>query len=208
MTDTRTERDFRDSDDPAGRRLISPCQFEDLVAWLRRAQTEVPDAPKFIVAGSIIAPMTIDYCDESSTWGQQDGWAGYPQTLETLLALIAKEDIRKVVFVGGDAHLSALSKLKVTAAGGGAVDVWQIVSSGFYAPMPFANAHRENYLWNQGHGLPVHTQKGNLEIECTNTFLSDHYSQFLRVEVSADVIKVECFDHNSNSLKRDIILLS
>lgn len=200
VTDTRSERDFRCSNTPDPHSLMKAHQFDTLTTWLRDAQREYPHAPKFIISGSIIAPLPTRYCAEPSTWRQQDGWAGYPATLEALLAFIAEHAIQKVVFVGGDAHLSAVSRLIVQRQGEpSATEVWQIVSSGLYAPLPFANAHVEDYTWSQAHALPLHVDK-TLSIECTNTLLSHHYSQFVRVDADVDQVTVTCFDETNTEL--------
>tara|TARA_R110002072_G_scaffold213_9_gene1528 strand:- start:11673 stop:17153 length:5481 start_codon:yes stop_codon:yes gene_type:complete len=200
MTDTRSERDYRSSNDPGRHCLMADKQYRALTDWLLQAQRDFPQAPKFIVSGSILAPLPRGYLRAPSTWRQQDGWAGYPRTAESLLRLIAQRGIEKVVFVGGDAHLSAVSRLQlrldaITAP----VDVWQIVSSGLYAPLPFANAHVEDFIWDESHALPVHTGP-SLAIDCTNTLLSDHYSQFVRVEATASQLSVSCFDETNTLL--------
>ncbi|MBK6736566.1 MAG: alkaline phosphatase D family protein [Haliea sp.] len=200
VVDTRSERQYRHSNDPSRHCLMEPPQYKALVTWLLRAHREYPQAPKFIFSGSIIAPLPTRYCMEPATWRQQDGWAGYPATMEALLQLIAGKRIQKVVFVGGDAHLSAVSHMTLKQQGeASGTDVWQIVSSGLYAPLPFANAHVEDYLWSQPHALPVHLQKA-LSIECTNMLLSDHHSQFVRVDATVDQVTVTCFGETNKPL--------
>ncbi|MCB1704445.1 MAG: alpha/beta fold hydrolase [Halioglobus sp.] len=200
MTDTRSERDYRDSNDPGRHHLMKDAQYGALTDWLSAAQRDHPRAPKFIVSGSILAPLPISYLRAPATWRQQDGWAGYPQTAESLLQFIAERGIANVVFVGGDAHLSAVSRLRLSLDGSNpVVEVWQIVSSGLYAPLPFANAHVEDFLWDQSHALPVHTRP-SLAIACTNTLLSDHYSQFVRVEATTGGVRVACFDESNTLL--------
>ena len=125
--------------------------------------------------------------------------------MEALLQLIAGKRIQKVVFVGGDAHLSAVSRMTLKQQGeASGTDVWQIVSSGLYAPLPFANAHIEDYLWSQPHALPVHLQNA-LSIECTNALLSDHHSQFVRVDATVDQVTVTCFGETNKPLARQTL---
>jgi cholesterol oxidase len=205
VADTRSERVFRDSNAPGVHGLMGHLQYEALTTWLRNAQQEYPHSPKFIISGSIITPLPTHYCAEPSTWRQQDGWAGYPATLEALLAFIAAHAIQKVVFVGGDAHLSAVSRITLKQQGvQESTEVWQIVSSGLYSPLPFANAHVEDYTWSQAHALPLHVNKA-LSIECTNTLLSDHCSQFVRVDATDDQVVVTCFDESSTRLAQQTL---
>ena len=200
MADTRSERSYRYNNDPGLHCLMGKAQYDVLTSWLLDADRDFPEAPKFIMSGSILAPLPTSYLQQPSTWRQQDGWAGYPRTMEKLLLFIAQHGIEKVVFVGGDAHFSAVSRLHLTLDGNKpGVDVWQIVSSGLYSPLPFANAHVEDYLWGEPHALPVHLET-SLAIECTNTPLSDHYSQFVLVEADADQVRVRCFDETNAPL--------
>ncbi|CAA0109150.1 Cholesterol oxidase [Halioglobus japonicus] len=196
VMDTRSQRQLRCHNRAGGYTLIDDPQFKALTRWLQQAADNAADSPKFIVSGSIVVPLPAAYCSESSTWRRLDGWAGYPETLEAVLAYIVEHGIRNVFFVGGDAHLSAVAKLQIQSPGYAAVDVWQIVSSGLYAPMPFANSHVEDYLWDVSHRVPVHVEK-SLTITCTNTLLSDVYSQFVEVDASASAVRVTCRDHNN-----------
>ncbi len=197
ITDTRSERQYRHSNDPVLHRLMADQQYEALTDWLLDAHQHCSDAPKFIVSGSIIAPLSTRYVLDPSTWRHQDGWAGYPRTMEKLLLFIAKNRIEKVVFLGGDAHLSAVAKLNLKVSGEEpGISVWQIVSSGLYAPLPFANAHVEDFIWFEAHALPVHVEP-SLSIECTNTLLSDHYSQFVRVEADSRQVSVTSYDETN-----------
>lgn len=215
VADTRAERQPRNSNKPASHALMEDTQLKALEAWLLSASEQAPRAPKFIVSGSIIAPLPKHYCDNHSTWRQQDGWAGYPKTMEALLAYIAKNKILNVVFVGGDAHLSAVSQLSLTysdnpgdaAPTGNAVTVWQIVGSGLYSPLPFANSRREHFVWNKEHRLDTHVEQ-SLGIMCKNTFLSDHYSQFVRVDATAKQLTVTSYDADNRPLADYVIGLT
>lgn len=219
VADTRTERAFRASNnacpptlDPnRDRDLMLPQQYRALKTWLRAAQVCDPDAPKFIFSGSIIAPLSKRYCEHKSTWRQQDGWAGYPKTLEDLLTFIAQEAISKVVFVGGDAHLSSTSEMKIKLASGEEAVVWQIVSSGLYAPLPFANSHVEDFDWFDPVTLPIHSETNTgqpvLTVISKNTPLSDHYHQFMRVDASENQIEVTCMNEFNQEVARKRIPL-
>jgi len=86
------------------------------------------------------------------------------------------------VFVSGDLHLSSFSKLELRA-GGVEVIAWQIVSSGLYAPMPFANAGLADYDWN--HPVRVVTTNdadGKVEICAESGVLCSGPSHFVRVD--------------------------
>lgn len=206
VTDTRSQRQLRHHGKTTGYQLVDDPQLRALIDWLQQAADSAPDSPKFIVSGSIVAPLPVAYCEEGATWRRLDGWAGYPATLEVVLDCIVANGIRHVFFIGGDAHLSALAKLRLESPGHAPVDVWQIVSSGLYAPMPFANSHVEDYRWDVAHAVPVHV-KTDLSITCTNTLLSDAYSQFVQVDASDSAVRVICRDHLNNELAQRCIEL-
>jgi cholesterol oxidase len=206
VTDTRSRRELRSHSSKKDYKLIEKSQLDALTAWLQEAAESAADSPKFIVSGSIVAPLPAAYCEEWATWRRLDGWAGYPATLEWVLDYIVDNGIRNVFFIGGDAHLSAVARLRVESPGHEAIDVWQIVSSGLYAPMPFANSHVEDYRWNVAHSVPVHV-KTHLSITCTNTLLSDAYSQFVQVDASDSAVHVICRDHHNNELAQKRIEL-
>lgn len=202
VVDTRSERQYRHSNDPSRHCLMEPPQYKARwspgccapTASIRRRQSSF-FGQHYRAAGDAVLHGTLYLAPA-------DGWAGHPATMEALLQLIAGKRIQKVVFVGGDAHLSAVSHMTLKQQGeASGTDVWQIVSSGLYAPLPFANAHIEDYLWSQPHPLPVHLQNA-LSIECTNALLSDHHSQFVRVDATVDQVTVTCFDETNKPLAR------
>ena len=71
--------------------------------------------------------------------------AGFPASLRRLLEFIAEDDIRNVVFLSGDYHLSLAARMRLTK-GSHTVHVLSVVSSGLYAPFPFANAQPRELL--------------------------------------------------------------
>lgn len=212
IADTRAERKLRVTNKPEAYSLMEERQWLALKAWLLDAHDNATGSPKFIVSGSIIAPLPTDYCESNATWRQQDGWAGYPKTLESLLALIAKKEIKNVIFVGGDAHLSAVSQLDLLYKdeNGDAqkqARVWQIVGSGLYAPLPFANSRRERFIWDNEHGIETHTISA-LTITCTNKFLSDAYSQFVKVDANEARVTITSYDASNQHLAETTVELN
>ena len=184
IADTRTERSI---DPVTGERtLFGSAQFAALQAWLLEAARTHPAQPKFIACGSVIAPLLHEYHAFPALWRQEDGFAGYPQELGTLFALIARERIRGVVFVGGDLHLSAIADIELHAADQPPVQVLQVVASGLYAPLPFTNTPWRYY--NEGIHAPAvihHAAVADVRAHYRATLLTDASSHFVKVDATA-----------------------
>lgn len=144
ILDTRSEREL--SARNAAARLMSPEQMKAFKEWL--ISIEDCSKPKFIFSGSVIAPLTRDAL-KRGMYMREDGIAGYPRELAEIVSTIVEHEIERVVFVGGDLHLSCMCHmtLKDCTPGGKSVDALQIVSSGLYAPLDFANTSRQDIAW-------------------------------------------------------------
>ncbi len=178
ILDTRSERELR----IPGRidaKMMGEQQTSALERWLIKYRSD--PRPKFVFAGVVIAPVEREFVTCPAAWRNQDGWAGYPTTLAQLVDLIVEKEIQNVVFVGGDLHLSAVARLELRCKSDGkSVVAWQIVSSGLYAPLPFANANPLDFDWGQDTVLPLPGQA--VSVSYRAELLSVAMSQFMRVD--------------------------
>jgi cholesterol oxidase len=154
MMDTRTERDRRtlrklgsSIGEDAQRteqinhaKIVSEEQFSALEDWLKKLQTEQGDTPKSVVTPSVVFPWYKDVEHNRLYAARCDGWDGYRASLRRLLSFIGRNQIQNVIFLSGDYHLSCFAHATIEAGGGKPVLVRSVVSSGMYAPYPFANA--------------------------------------------------------------------
>jgi cholesterol oxidase len=143
ILDTRAER--QRAGQSAQARLMSDEQMNALMSWLQAHSSD--SRPKFIFMGSPIIPLTSDF-KNPDMWMRQDGPAGYPDELARIVGKIAGQRIERVVFVGGDPHLSCVARMTMNTFGA-RVDSLHIVSSGLYAPLPFANMQPGDVDWNE-----------------------------------------------------------
>jgi cholesterol oxidase len=185
VMDTRSERQLRRHDDGrAGRgaRLTSERQLAALMRWLSTVNDGPwANMPKFIVCGVGLAPISRAFASCGQTWRSQDWWPGYPHALSDVLLEIVNKQIRHVVFVSGDLHLSSASTLTLRHKDAKPMTVWQLVSSGLYAPMPFANAGPDTYDWNAPIALP--REAGcDVDLEAESALLFAGRPHFLRVD--------------------------
>lgn len=162
LLDTRTERGLRtwgEVPPSSPSQLISDTQLQALQTWLlhMHAQDPIhgPDSvsPKLIASPVWLLPRTL----HGDTATQRlDDWGAYPQLLRELLAWIAQNGIRGVVFMCGDAHLAGLTRLQLmhtNTDSAQAVQVHLIQTPALYAPYPFVNHQphdfhmREALVW-------------------------------------------------------------
>ncbi len=109
--------------------IAPPALLRRLIAQLRRVQ-----GPKFIAMSTPLLPPEA----RPDGW-RGDGWAAFPDSAALLVQAIRDHDIRGVVLLSGDSHLSSVTRFRFTGARGGDNEIVSVVSSGFYAPWPFSN---------------------------------------------------------------------
>jgi phosphodiesterase/alkaline phosphatase D-like protein len=208
VLDSRTGREFRDSDDPMYRDMISKSVKKSLEVWLCEAQKNFGDAPKFIMSGSVIAPINKSYLNAPSLFRRQDNWHGYPKTVVWLFRFLLQNDIQNVVLVGGDEHLSAVAKLNIRPgtneldshdSESNSINAWQIVASALYSPMPFANSREADFLWDQEIAIPLPVES-NLSACYTASRLSSCSSQFVKVSACKNLVTSTCYDANNTAI--------
>jgi len=168
MLDTRTQR-FKDDkaglDDNhlLGRPPIdrsSPGQLATLLGWLSEQQKTRKNVPKFVVSSSVFAPNDMgerNHDDKGPATDamtanrerrdQSDSWPAYPNTRKSILEHIVKGGIQNVVFLTGDIHCANIARLNITVGGkDSGIVVYDITSSAFYWPFPFADGDPNNYV--------------------------------------------------------------
>ena len=183
VMDTRTERKLRKahiSHEVA--QLVGKRQLCALKDWL--ANSDNKDKPKFIVSGSALAPVTRKFTQQKWLWRNNDGWAGYPKTWRELVRHIVDNQIRNVVFIAGDYHLSAVAQLTLRSKNKERVIAYQIAASALFAPLPFANAKPSDYSWANAipSRIPLPFSDFDATLEVEPYLLSTNSSHFLRVE--------------------------
>ncbi len=142
MADTRTERERRTAASVTSARIMSRTQFTTLLDWLGQCD---PDVPKFIASPSNFLPRHLRVVRHPANALRSDAWDGYPHSFHRLLAYIATQQIKNVVFLSGDEHVSCVARATVKANGGQPVTLLSVHSSALHAPFPFANATEADF---------------------------------------------------------------
>lgn len=169
VLDTRTQR-FKDDkaglDDNhlLGRPPIdksNPGQLGCLLRWLSEQQKIRKDAPKFVVTSSVFAPndmgeRTHDDKDPKADImtanrerrEKSDSWPAYPCTRQSILEHILAQKIQNVVFLTGDIHCCNIARITIATPDGKDTGLcaYDITSSAFYWPFPFADGDPNNYV--------------------------------------------------------------
>jgi hypothetical protein len=145
VLDTRSRRSLRDAANLREAQIVPPTVMQALRA--RLADPAAAALVKFVVSPSpILPPERFDAAHPAERL-RSDTWSGYPASTVELLAFIRDHDIRRVVFLSGDAHLSSVSSLRFD---GGTNRVVSIVSSGLYTPWPFVNQRPDELVLEGG----------------------------------------------------------
>lgn len=165
IMDTRTERQQRNAKNIATAQFISDAehnpynhhlsQQECLYQWLSASQRDLNNTPKFIACPAMPFPRKNHFTQDRHITAalHDDGWHGYPRTLNELVRFIVTNSIQNVVFLSGDSHLSMLNRIVVGLYDAdqnklGETHIVSIHSSGMYSPYPFANASKEDFILN------------------------------------------------------------
>jgi len=149
IADSRTERSPRTAATVDTAKIMSDGQFAEIERWLTDKANEdrIYAKPKFIATPAPLLPRRRRAIQRGHVASalRSDAWDGYPASLYRLLAHIADNKIRGVVFLSGNEHLSNVVEATITGSNNNQVRILSIHSSGLHAPFPFANACEEDY---------------------------------------------------------------
>lgn len=209
MADTRTERMPRTVRTIESACIMRPTQFGALLKWLDAYKKS--NVPKFVASPACFLPRHArakqNDCMASAL--RSDAWDGYPGSFHPLLAYIAEHEIRNVVFLSGDEHISFVTCAAITAKGSGkSTCIASVHSSALYAPYPFANAI-ENYLvGKECFGFEVGGDKYSCEVTST-TFApaGDGFTLLSARKDKKDQWKVTCRFSREAGLSDEIPVL-
>jgi hypothetical protein len=153
LGDTRTEREGRTVLNWRDARIMHPEQCTALCEWLKA--DEYKDIPKFVLTASALLPRGLQVTEQPARALHSDGWTGYPASMHALLKFICDNEIKGVVFLSGDDHLSNLVTATVSRSDGKRrCTLHSVHSSALYAPYPVANARPEDFKGDENFCFP------------------------------------------------------
>jgi hypothetical protein len=147
LADARTQRESRTAADWRNKAIMHPEQFRKLCKWL--AVARFAGSPKFVMTASALLPRRLTVSHRPASALASDAWEGYPLSLHSLLRFVCDNQIKGVVFLSGDEHISSVTKAHVTCRETGtSCTLHSIHSSGLFAPYPFADGSSDDFIAN------------------------------------------------------------
>jgi len=171
VLDTRTQRFKDDAEGLEDNHMLGRPQIDrqhlgqlqQLLNWLSDQQKLRGNVPKFIGSSSVFAPNAMDerlsgegvpnlFRGNEKRRGDSDSWPAYPRTRQAILQHIVDNHIENVVFLTGDIHCANIARMEIEvnakqpAARSLGLHLYDITSSAFYWPFPFADGDPNNYV--------------------------------------------------------------
>lgn len=183
--DTRSERSLRTQEHWRQQGMVGTAQMQALTSWL----LDHKDEPKVLCSGSVFGFVenaldntgNADLNNDNACLHTDDWWA-YPHTWRTLVQFIVENQIQHIVFMSGDYHFSGMAELELYAAGGQPmVRAVSVVSSGWNASLPFANAAPSDFVMQRWVNAPLGDAQANVR-SCAAP-LSTALRQFSKVSL-------------------------
>jgi hypothetical protein len=160
LGDARTERDGRTALNWSTARIMQPKQFRALRKWLVARGHD--DRPKFVLTASALLPRHLAVTEHPACALQSDAWDGYPFSLHAVLKFACDNEIKRLVFLSGDEHLSNLVIAQVRCKETGKkCTLHSIHSSALYAPYPFANGVPDDFKAEDSFTFPKLGRQAN-----------------------------------------------
>ena len=148
---------------------MQPDQFRQLCKWL--AVSKFAGSPKFVMTASALLPRRRTVSEQQASALASDAWEGYPFSLHSLLAHICENQIKGVVFLSGDEHVSSVTSARVTALKTGAqCTLHSIHSSGLFSPYPFGDGSPDEFMTNDSFDFKVGTTRLEYRCDAKTTF--------------------------------------
>ena len=151
LGDARTGRQGRTAMNWREQKIMDDDQFKALCTWMKnKNETELP---MFVTTASAVLPRRLAVARDPACALHSDAWDGYPKSLHDLLAYVCDNQIKGLVFLSGDEHISNFVEARVTklvdGKDGNQCTLHSVHSSALYAPYPFANAVQEDFARNE-----------------------------------------------------------
>lgn len=161
LADARTQREPRTAVNWRQRAIMYPDQLGKICKWL--AVARFARSPKFVMTASALLPRRVTVSQQPASALASDSWEGYPLSLHSLLQFVCDNQIKGVVFLSGDEHVSSATKVKVTCLETGMECILHSIhSSGLFSPYPFANGSPEDFMANDSFEFKLDSEAGGI----------------------------------------------
>ena len=223
ILDTRTERYKDEKMGLADNHLLGMptidlahrSQLDEFLAWLADQQRLFGNAPKFVVSSSVFCPNDMSerldaapgtaqaalYTANANRRDGSDSWPAFPNTRRAILDKIVQLGIQNVVFLTGDIHCANIARLSFEVGGADTgIVAYDITSSAFYWPFPFADGDPNNYVHDsrkpdQQDPFPI--EGGEMNYRAWGFTQKDNFCR-IDIDKQAKALKVGFFDQNGD----------
>ncbi len=144
LADARTEREPRTADNWDTARIMRPRQFNKLRRWL--VSPRYQSKPKFVMTASALLPRRLAM-NQSAYALASDAWDGYPLSRAALLKFVCDSEVKGLVFLSGDEHISSVTTARVVCHDTGKTCIFHSIhSSGLFSPYAFVNGSANDFI--------------------------------------------------------------
>jgi phosphodiesterase/alkaline phosphatase D-like protein len=174
LGDTRTERDPRTAEDWKTARIMGTKQFGKLCGWLTSPRYR--NTPKFVMTAAALLPRRLEV--SQSEYGlSSDAWDGFPRSRDDFLKFICDHEVKGLVFLSGDEHISSITTARVVCEESGRTCVFHSIhSSGLFSPYAFANGLAKDFMECDSFKLQTATSRCYRVLTETRFFPGDGFA--------------------------------
>lgn len=207
LGDTRTKREARTATDWGTMKIMGDVQFNALLSWL--VKPDHAGLPKFVATPSAFLPRSLAVKHDPACALHADAWDGYPWSQHALLRHICDHQVKGLVFLSGDQHISNMVEACVSFRDGETTrqcTFYSIHSSALYAPYPFANAIPEDFARDESFRFP---DPGTGPYSCRVRALfappGDGFALVKTMRTAAGGWEIQVVFHDATGPKKDLL---
>jgi cholesterol oxidase len=159
LADARTEREARTADNWPTAKIMRPRQFNKLCRWL--VSPRYQSKPKFVMTASALLSRRLAMNQPACALAA-DAWDGYPLSRAELLKFACDSEVKGLVFLSGDEHVSSVTTARIFCDDTGKSCVFHSIhSSGLFSPYAFANGASNDFIDFDLFELPLRSQNSS-----------------------------------------------
>ena len=207
LGDSRTKREARTATDWGTMKIMGDVQFNALLSWL--VKPDHAGLPKFVATPSAFLPRSLAVKHDPACALHADAWDGYPWSQHALLRHICDHQVKGLVFLSGDQHISNMVEACVSFRDGETTrqcTFYSIHSSALYAPYPFANAIPEDFARDESFRFP---DPGTGPYSCRVRALfappGDGFALVKTMRTAAGGWEIQVVFHDATGPKKDLL---
>jgi cholesterol oxidase len=199
LGDTRTQRRPRTALNCHTAGIMSKRQFSELSKWM----TAHHNLPKFVLTPAALLPRHRAVAQDPACALHSDDWDGYPSSRHDLLKFACDNELKGLVFLSGDDHMSYLVTAHITHLKTEKKCILHSIhSSALYAPYPFANSVPDDLMGCETFRFPDPDGPYSCVVKTDFPEEGDGFA-LVKAHLRSSNWHLDVRFHNSSGLKRD-----